>query len=81
MRDSVTGLYHHGWDVANSTGNGQFWARGTGWYAMALVDTIEMLPDEWSSAKTALKERLKERVKRNKALRLIAYKVYNQIKK
>ena len=58
MYDAETGLYHHGWSVDNSAGNGQFWARGTGWYAMALVDTIEMLPEGWNTAKKDLTERL-----------------------
>lgn len=42
MRDSETGLYHHGWN--GSKGNGQFWGRGIGWYAVALVDIIDMMP-------------------------------------
>ena len=42
MRDSATGLYHHGWNGSN--GNGSFWSRGIGWYAVALVDCIELMP-------------------------------------
>jgi unsaturated rhamnogalacturonyl hydrolase len=47
-RDPKTGLLYHGWDEtrqqrwANKT-NGMspnFWARGMGWYMMALVDTL-----------------------------------------
>ena len=45
MLDSETGLYHHGWNVENMEGNGHFWARGIGWYAMAQVDIIEMMPE------------------------------------
>lgn len=45
MKDAGTGLYHHGWNVENSNGNGHFWARGIGWYAMAQVDVIEMMPE------------------------------------
>lgn len=45
MIDADTGLYHHGWNVENMKGNGHFWLRGIGWYAMALVDVIEMMPE------------------------------------
>lgn len=44
MYDSTTGLYHHGWNVNENKGNGHFWGRGIGWYAMALVDVIDMMP-------------------------------------
>lgn len=43
MLDEETGLYHHGWN--GHEGNGHFWGRGIGWYAVALVDTIEMMPE------------------------------------
>lgn len=44
MYDKTTGLYNHGWNVSKNKGNGHFWGRGIGWYAMALVDTIDMMP-------------------------------------
>jgi unsaturated rhamnogalacturonyl hydrolase len=52
-RDAKTGLLYHGWDEskqqrwANSaTGDSpEFWARGMGWYMMALVDTIGFYPE------------------------------------
>ena len=52
LRDARTGLYFHGWDAkkiqswANPvTGtSSNFWGRGLGWYAMALVDTLDYLP-------------------------------------
>ena len=44
MYDSTTELYHHGWNVSASNANGHFWGRGIGWYAMALVDVIGMMP-------------------------------------
>jgi unsaturated rhamnogalacturonyl hydrolase len=52
LRDSRTGLYFHGWDAkkiqpwANpATGtSSNFWGRAIGWYAMALVDTLDYLP-------------------------------------
>lgn len=47
MYDETTGLYHHGWNVSKSKGNGHFWGRGIGWYAVALVDVIEMMPADY----------------------------------
>ena len=52
-RDPKTGLYFHGWDESKEqrwankdTGLSQhFWSRGMGWYGMALVDIIELLPE------------------------------------
>jgi len=51
-RDSKTGLLYHGWDESKQerwankqTGlSSQFWARGMGWYMMALVDTLPYYP-------------------------------------
>jgi unsaturated rhamnogalacturonyl hydrolase len=53
-RDSKTGLLYHGWDEskqqrwANSqTGlSPNFWGRALGWYAMALVDTLDHFPKD-----------------------------------
>ena len=47
-RDAKTGLLYHGWDETKQqpwanpeTGDSpSFWARGMGWYLMALVDTL-----------------------------------------
>ncbi len=47
-RDPKTGLLYHGWDESKqqpwadkTTGDSpSFWARATGWYLMALVDTL-----------------------------------------
>ncbi len=47
-RDAKTGLLYHAWDESKkqawankTTGDSpSFWARGTGWYMMALVDTL-----------------------------------------
>ncbi len=52
-RDPKTGLLYHGWDEskqerwANSQSgdSSQFWARGIGWFMMALVDTLSYYPD------------------------------------
>jgi len=51
-RDPRTGLLYHGWDEAKQerwankqTGDSsEFWARGIGWYMMALVDTLDYYP-------------------------------------
>jgi unsaturated rhamnogalacturonyl hydrolase len=52
-RDPKTGLLYHGWDESRReawadprTGcSRSFWARAIGWYAMALVDVLELLTD------------------------------------
>jgi unsaturated rhamnogalacturonyl hydrolase len=50
--DAETGLNYHGWDAAKiqpwanpATGcSSNFWGRAVGWYAMALVDTLDYFP-------------------------------------
>src|SRR5437764_3615166 len=52
-RDPKTGLLYHGWDESKQqrwanpqTGlSPNFWARAIGWYAMALVDTLDYFPE------------------------------------
>jgi unsaturated rhamnogalacturonyl hydrolase len=52
LRDPKTGLLRHGWDSAHTqpwadkqTGMSQeSWARAVGWYAVALVDTLQWFP-------------------------------------
>lgn len=51
-RDGKTGLLYHAWDESKKqhwadpkTGlSPHFWSRAMGWYAMALVDTLEYMP-------------------------------------
>lgn len=51
-RDETTGLLYHGWDESKkqrwsnpTTGRSpNFWGRAMGWYAMALVDTLDYFP-------------------------------------
>ncbi|HEV8428846.1 MAG TPA: glycoside hydrolase family 88 protein [Pyrinomonadaceae bacterium] len=51
-RDDKTGLLYHGWDESRkqrwsdpTTGRSpNFWARAMGWYAMALVETLDYFP-------------------------------------
>ena len=54
MRDRKTGLLYHGWDESKEDGLGGqedrepgqgLWARAMGWYAMALMDVLERMPD------------------------------------
>ena len=50
--DPATGLFYHGWDETKSqpwanptTGcSSNFWGRAIGWYAMAMVDTLDYFP-------------------------------------
>lgn len=50
--DPKTGLLYHGWDESKTrpwankeTGTSpEFWGRAIGWYGMALVDVLELLP-------------------------------------
>src|SRR6185503_268753 len=53
-RDPKTGLLYHAWDESKAerwarpdTGTSRmFWARSIGWYMMAMVDTLERLPEQ-----------------------------------
>ena len=53
-RDDQTGLLYHGWDESRKqrwanpeTGRSpNFWGRAMGWYAMALVDTLDYFPQK-----------------------------------
>ena len=53
-RDDKTGLLYHGWDESRkqrwadpATGHSpNFWARAMGWYAMALVETLDYFPQK-----------------------------------
>ena len=55
-RDTKTGLLYHGWDESRQqrwanpvTGRSpNFWGRAVGWYAMALVDTLDYFPEQHS---------------------------------
>jgi rhamnogalacturonyl hydrolase YesR len=53
-RDPKTGLLYHGWDetkqqrwASPTTGlSAEFWGRSVGWFAMALVDVLDYLPEK-----------------------------------
>jgi len=61
-RDAKTGLLYHGWDESRkqrwadpATGRSpNFWGRAMGWYAMALVDTLELFPQDHPQRATLL---------------------------
>jgi len=62
MRDPRSGLYYHAWDEAKKqnwadpeTGRSRFfWGRGLGWYAMALVDILDVIPPEKTELRAPL---------------------------
>ena len=68
LRDPVTGLYFHGWDEkkqqvwANKTTglSPEFWSRGIGWLAMAVVDTLDYIPRERSDLRAPLEQMARE---------------------
>lgn len=53
LQDPATGFYYHGWDEAKAqdwadknTGlSPEFWGRGVGWLAMAIIDVLELIPE------------------------------------
>ncbi len=53
-RDPKTGLLHHGWDESRQqqwadkeTGRSpNFWGRAMGWYAMGIVDVLDVFPHD-----------------------------------
>ena len=63
MRDPLNGLYYHAYDDSRQmfwcdqvTGlSDSFWLRALGWYAMALVDTMDVMPASLSREKEQLK--------------------------
>lgn len=73
-RDAKTGLLYHGWDESRkqrwadpTTGRSpNFWGRAMGWYAMALVDTLDYFPVDHPQrgALLAILSRLAEAVRK-----------------
>lgn len=69
MRDTRNGLYYHAYDDSREmfwcdkvTGlSDNFWLRAMGWFAMALIDTMEVMPeDTLKEEKTGLNRIYKE---------------------
>lgn len=62
MRDPLNGLYYHAYDDSRRmfwcdkvTGLSEnFWLRALGWFSMALVDTMEIMPDSLAEEKAGL---------------------------
>jgi rhamnogalacturonyl hydrolase YesR len=62
LRDRESGLYYHAWDESKQqswadpvTGLSEFfWARGMGWFAMALVDVLDYIPQDRSDLRKPL---------------------------
>lgn len=62
MRDEKNGLYYHAYDDSRQmfwcdkvTGlSDNFWLRALGWYAMALIDTMEIMPQSLAEEKSEL---------------------------
>ena len=75
LRDPETGLYYHGWDESRNqrwadskTGlSPHIWGRGVGWFAMALVDVLDFLPDNHPQRLEIISilDRLAEAIKRS----------------
>ena len=71
-RDPITGLLYHCWDESRTqewadslTGcSPSFWGRAIGWYAMAVVDVLDFLPEEHAGRDSviAILQRLTEAV-------------------
>lgn len=68
MRDLRNGLYYHAYDDSKEafwcdkvTGlSDNFWLRALGWYAMALIDTMEVMPESMGTEKAELNRIYKE---------------------
>jgi unsaturated rhamnogalacturonyl hydrolase len=68
MRDLRNGLYYHAYDDSRQmfwcdkvTGlSDNFWLRAMGWYAMALIDTMAVMPDSMKAEKDKLGSIYKE---------------------
>lgn len=62
MRDTRNGLYYHAYDDSRQsfwcdkvTGlSDNFWLRALGWFAMALIDTAEIMPESLAAEKAQL---------------------------
>lgn len=70
MRNDKNGLYYHAYDSSRKqfwcdpvTGLSQnFWLRAEGWFAMALIDTWELMPRSMSAEKDTLRQMFQDLV-------------------
>ncbi|MBW5447102.1 glycoside hydrolase 105 family protein [Cohnella sp. CFH 77786] len=64
MRDGRTGLFYHAWDESRrmpwadpETGcSPEFWGRSLGWYALALAEFLDLLPEGREAERAELAE-------------------------
>ena len=71
LRDPVTGLYFHAWDETKKQDwadpasglSANFWGRGAGWLAMALVDVLEIMPASRAADRATLQAMILELAK------------------
>lgn len=85
MREERSGLYYHGWDETRAerwsdprTGCSPcFWGRAMGWYVMALVDCIELLPQAHDELSAELK-RVSDALLRVRSANHLWYQVLDQ---
>ncbi|HEU5291566.1 MAG TPA: glycoside hydrolase family 88 protein [Cyclobacteriaceae bacterium] len=62
-RDEKTGLLYHGWDESKNPvwahpqkgTSPEFWGRAVGWYAMALIECLDYLPENHPERKNVIK--------------------------
>lgn len=68
LKDEKTGLYYHAYDSSREmfwcdkeTGLSQnFWLRALGWYAMALIDTMDVMPADMTEEKAKMNQIYKD---------------------
>lgn len=68
MKDPQTGLYFHGYDQSRKAfwcdkSNGlskSFWLRSIGWFCMACVDIMEVMPEDMQTEKQTLQKIFQE---------------------
>lgn len=56
-KDEATGLYYHAWDESRtmpwadpvSGQSPEFWGRAIGWYALSIVEFLDLLPEQHSA--------------------------------
>ncbi|MEB2786358.1 glycoside hydrolase family 88/105 protein [Algoriphagus persicinus] len=83
-----TGLYHHAWDESKQqkwadpeTGlSTNYWGRSIGWFAMAIVDVLDYLPEDHPQRNdiTAIAKKLAKGIQRYQTQEGVWYQVVDQ---
>lgn len=83
-----TGLYHHAWDESHEqkwadpeTGlSTNYWGRSIGWFAMALVDVLDYLPENHAKRKDiiVIAQKLAKGIQRYQTSEGVWYQVVDQ---